>query len=105
MHAEIYSGECGANLRWSLNTQDSTLTITGTGAMTNWESTYDVPWYKNNGKIKFVTLPEGLTSIGGGAFASCYHITSVTMPNSVTSIDGVLSLIAAVWHLSLFPTA
>lgn len=27
-----------------------------------------------------------MTSIGGGAFDSCYDLTSVTIPNSVTSI-------------------
>ena len=31
-------------------------------------------------------IPEGVTSIGGGAFSSCRRLTSVTIPNSVTSI-------------------
>ena len=32
-HAEVYSGTCGENLTWSLNTEDSILTISGTGTM------------------------------------------------------------------------
>ena len=33
-----------------------------------------------------VTIPNSVTSIGGGAFSSCSGLTSVTIPNSVTSI-------------------
>ena len=33
-----------------------------------------------------VTLPDGLTSIGESAFASCHNLTSVTIPNSVTNV-------------------
>ena len=33
-----------------------------------------------------VTIPNSVTSIGGSAFGSCSNLTSVTIPNSVTSI-------------------
>ncbi|MDO5295216.1 MAG: leucine-rich repeat protein [bacterium] len=33
-----------------------------------------------------VTIPEGVTSIGRGAFNECYNLTSVTIPEGVTSI-------------------
>ena len=32
------------------------------------------------------TIPEGVTSIGGGAFAYCANLTRITIPDSVTSI-------------------
>ena len=35
-----------------------------------------------------VTIPNSVTSIGGRAFSSCSGLTSVTIPNSVTSIGG-----------------
>ena len=33
-----------------------------------------------------VTIPNSVTSIGNGAFSGCFGLTSVTIPNSVTSI-------------------
>ena len=39
-----------------------------------------------------VTIPDSVTSIGDGAFSGCRNLTSVTIPDSVTSIgDGAFS--------------
>ena len=35
-----------------------------------------------------ITIPNSVTSIGGRAFSNCTGLTSVTIPNSVTSIGG-----------------
>ena len=37
-------------------------------------------------EITELIIPNGVTSIGGGAFYDCTGLTSVTIPNSVTSI-------------------
>jgi hypothetical protein len=34
-----------------------------------------------------ITIPNGVTSIGGSAFSNCYALTSITIPNSVTNLD------------------
>ena len=36
--------------------------------------------------LAVMTIPNSVTSIGGGAFSGCSSLTSVTIPNSVTSI-------------------
>ena len=36
-----------------------------------------------------ITIPNSVTSIGGGAFSGCSSLTSVIIPNGVTNIDGV----------------
>ena len=46
--------------------------------------------YKYSGcsNLTSVTIPNSVTSIGNSAFAFCSNLTSVTIPNSVTSIGG-----------------
>ncbi len=83
------SGNCGENLSWTLDL-DGTLTISGTGAMTNFGPSYaenvSVPWYGNRADIKAVVIEQGVTSIGNNAFVACSNLTTVTMPNSITRI-------------------
>ena len=87
LQAKVLTGKCGYNLQYSLNTETGVLTITGNGAMKDhdgWNSS--APWYHQRSFIKFVQLPDGLTTIGDGAFWDCSSLTSVAIPNSVTTI-------------------
>ena len=79
------SGTCGDNLTWTLDSDTRTLTISGSGYMTN---TFrpNAPWYSYAQSITSVIIQSGVTSIGGSAFASCYSLTTVTIPDSVKSI-------------------
>ena len=83
----IYSGTCGAdgdNLTWTLNACDSTLIISGTGAMANYPA--NMPWKDYRTSIISVIISEGVTTIGAHAFNGCSHLTSLTVPSSLTSI-------------------
>ncbi len=42
--------------------------------------------FKDCKSLTSVTLPDGLTSIGENAFYNCTKLTSITIPNSVTTI-------------------
>ena len=79
------SGTCLYNLTWTFTTADSTLTISGTGDMYDYYSGSQ-PWYEFNQAIKNISIQDGVTSIGEGAFAGCSKLTQVTLPESVTSI-------------------
>ena len=74
------SGKCGENATWTLD-DDGTLTISGTGAMYDYE--YDTPWGLG---INKVVIEPGITSIGSYAFALCSKLTDVTIPDTVTNI-------------------
>ena len=95
----VATGTCDDNLSWTLTengeadfTYNSrtytplTLTITGTGAMTDYAVSDDTPWWSNHTAITHLELPEGLTHVGNYAFSLNYFIQSVTLPASVTSI-------------------
>ena len=85
--AETNSGVCGENLTWTFDPNTRTLTIEGSGAMTDF-SWWDMPWVSFRDTIQTVLLPDGLTSIGSYAFYECTCLTSVMIPDSVTSIGG-----------------
>lgn len=79
------SGSCGDNATWSLDSA-GLLTISGTGAMTDWDYYTSVPWYDNKSSIKTVLIKSGITSIGEYAFCLCDSLATVTIPDSVTRI-------------------
>ena len=80
----ISSGTCGENLTWTL-TEDGTLTISGTGDMTNYLRP-EIPWYSYRSQIVSVFIESGVTSIGDCAFDGCGDLTSIAIPDGVTSI-------------------
>lgn len=82
------SGTCGDNLTWTLD-DSGTLTISGSGAMTDWIGTVSVPWnnYKNgNLNIKNVVIGNDVTTIGSSAFEMCKNIETVQFGESVETI-------------------
>ena len=101
----VASGECGDNVKWTLDDQ-GVLTIKGTGAMKNYDwgaspftslspkqvvikgevTTIGNYMFQDCAKLTSVTIPNTVTSIGEMAFRSCEKLTSVTIPASVTSI-------------------
>ena len=77
------SGICGENLTWTLDAA-GTLTVSGTGAMKDYN--YEgAPWYQSRDSIQAVVVENGVTSIGKYAFSGCSSLSSITIPESVTT--------------------
>lgn len=80
------SGTCGENVTWEL--KDGVLTISGEGAMADWDLSFGrpMPWYQYRPDIKTVEIAEGVTSIGSYAFQGCEGLTAVTIPESISAV-------------------
>lgn len=78
------SGTCGDGLSWSFNA--GTLTVSGSGSMTNFRSENMAPWYGIADRITQVVIGEGVSSVGRLAFYGCRNLTTVSLPGSLNSI-------------------
>ena len=92
----VCSGTWGS-LYWELNQANGHLTISGNGEMDGFyydgqgnETWLNEAWlaYKKT-SIKTVTVAEGVTSIGDGAFMACTQLKSITLPSSLIAIEDV----------------
>ena len=85
------SGSCGKKATWKFDTKTGTLTISGTGAMKDYEPDGMImpekaPWSDFADKILEVVISKGVTSIGDYAFEYCFNLKTVTIPDSVSYI-------------------
>lgn len=78
VHAQETSGSCGANATWAYDASKATLTISGTGAMYDYDG--EAPWSAYVESVKTVEIEEGITSVGNNAFNGCTALKSVTFP-------------------------
>ena len=78
--AAASSGTCGENCKWSI--KDGTLTISGTGEMTDY--TLDERPFSGLSFTKAV-VADGVTSIGDYTFMRCFGVESIAIADSVTS--------------------
>ena len=74
-------GACGADLTWEL--RDGVLTISGTGAMYDYE---DAPWAEYRDQINAIVVEDGVTTVGNNAFYECKNVTSVSLPEGLKRI-------------------
>ena len=85
-------GTCGAatnkdgerSVQWTLGS-NGTLTVKGTGAMTDYDGTSQ-PWKANKEKIEKVVVEEGVTTIGNYAFYQCTNLDKIEFATTITSI-------------------
>ena len=77
-------GSCGDELTWKF--ENGKVTVSGTGAMYEFDWADDIPWAKFADEIKAVVIENGVTSICSDAFSYCAALESVSLPESLTII-------------------
>ena len=80
---DVITGSCGTSATFKIANDE--LTISGTGAMTNFTSG-STPWNAFLSKIKKVTVEDGITAIGNNSFANAVNLSDVSLPSSLTSV-------------------
>ena len=81
----LASGTCGEDVRWALHV-NGTMTVSGTGAMTDYSSYTSTPWYSYRSSIKKVVIENGVTTVGECSFYDYDNLTEVVMADSVEKI-------------------
>ena len=105
------SGTCGAgdsedSVKWNFNSSTGTLTISGTGKMSNLNNSTETenisagagtyPWANLKDRITKIVIDDGVTSIGSKAFIAYTKVTSVSIGKDVSEIGvGALSQLSA----------
>lgn len=84
-------GTCGSdgnNLTWALDEENGVLTISGQGDMADYSEDF-APWAEKSSSITSVSIQQGVTGIGSGAFCLCTALSTVTLPDGLKRIgDG-----------------
>lgn len=86
---------CGEDLSWSYDPNTFTIKISGNGSMYNYDAGYDAqqeknictaPWFIHNTDNANFSISGNVGSIGEYAFAYFYGLSSIIIPNSITSL-------------------
>ena len=83
--AKTYYGSDGS-ISWSVDLNSSHMTVSGTGAMEDYENHSSLPYAKFLPVIKTLEIRDGITSVGSCAFIYAANLEKVTLADSITSI-------------------
>lgn len=83
----VYTGTLGENVSWSLDTGTGALTVTGSGAMGNYDYEKS-PLWNYRGYIKSVTIADTVNSVGRDVFRDCTNLVDIDFGCGITEIHG-----------------
>ncbi len=94
-----YEGTCGNGVRYVFDKDTGVLTISGTGAMTDFYAATPAPWSSYAASVRAVKLEEGVTTLGNLALEGCVKLESLSLPMTLTEIGtGNLPTESPMWQ-------
>lgn len=80
------SGSCGEGVIWEYDADSKVLQISGTGFMTDFESSTSVPWAATKSAVKTIVIKDGVKNVGDYAFYCFTALEGVEIADSVKEI-------------------
>jgi hypothetical protein len=80
------SGSCGDGVIWEYDADSKALRISGTGSMTNFESSAAAPWAATKSAVKTIVIKDGVKNVGDYAFYCFTALEGVEIADSVKEI-------------------
>ena len=71
---------------WSFDEATGTLTLDGSGAMKEYTSAAEAPWYGYRDSIEHLVVKSGVTSLSSYAFVGCQNLADITLPDTLQTI-------------------
>ena len=71
---------------WSFDETTGTLTLDGSGAMKEYTSAAEAPWYSYRDSIAHLVVKSGVTSLSSYAFVGCQNLEDITLPDTLQTI-------------------
>ena len=71
---------------WSFDETTGTLTLDGSGAMKEYTSAAEAPWYSYRDSIAHLVVKSGVTSLSSYAFVGCQNLEDIALPDTLQTI-------------------
>ena len=80
-------------LTWTFDEETGKLTVYGEGEMPEYRMDFDsghpltgAPWAEHSSDIRTLEITQGITSVSTGAFAGCWKLETIILPDGLTVI-------------------
>ena len=83
----VISGTCGDAMTWTLNLGNGTLTLDGSGEMTDYSPEAPAPWNGFASMIQAIEYGSSVTDIGAYAFTGCSALKGLILPDTIKTIS------------------
>lgn len=71
---------------WNFDETTGTLTLDGSGAMKEYTSAAETPWYSYRDSIEHLVVRSGVTSLSSYAFVGCQNLADIKLPDTLQTI-------------------